>query len=200
MPDAKGWPRARGKRSEIESIFGPFGKAPNMGAFTQIFKGLVTGDPIKSIGDLIDQFHMSPEQKAQLQQAAQTLEVQRDQIEAARDEALAALQSKNISAETPGDDAFVRRARPSFLYVMIAGIAFSIIVFPILNLIAHKGLQMVEIPSAYLDLFGVVFLGYTGARTWEKTRGTTQGIQSTLEIHADRLNKLAEDKAAAEKK
>lgn len=167
-----------------------------MGAFTQIFKGLVTGDPIKSIGDLVDQFHMSPDQKAQLQQAAQELEVQRDQIEAARDEALAGLQSKNITAETQSDDPFVRRARPSFLYVMITGIAFSIIIFPILNLIAHKGLQMVEIPSAYLELFGVAFLGYTGARTWEKTRGTTEQIQNTLQIHADRLNKIVENQAA----
>jgi Holin of 3TMs, for gene-transfer release len=170
-----------------------------MGAFTQIFKGLVTGDPVKSIGDLVDQFHMSPEQKAQIQQAAQQLEVQRDQIEAARDEALADLQSKNITAETQSEDAFVRRARPSFLYVMIVGIAFSIIVFPILNLVTHKGLQMVEIPSAYLDLFGVSFLGYTGARTWEKTRGTTQDIQSTLQIHAERLNKIAESQAAEKK-
>jgi Holin of 3TMs, for gene-transfer release len=167
-----------------------------MGAFTQIFKGLVTGDPVKSIGDLIDQFHMAPEQKAQLQQAAQELEAQRDEIEAARDEALAGLQSKNITAETQSEDAFVRRARPSFLYVMITGIAFSIIVFPILNLLVHKSLQMVEIPSAYLDLFGVAFLGYTGARTWEKTRGTTEQIQSTLQIQADRLNKLAENQAA----
>lgn len=170
-----------------------------MGAFTTIFKGLVGGDPVKSIGDLIDQFHMSPDQKAQMQQAAQELEVQRSQIESARDEALAELQSKNITAETESEDAFVRRARPSFLYVMIIGIAFSIIVFPVVNLLTHKGLQMVEIPTTYLDLFGVSFLGYTGARTWEKTRGTTQDIQSTLQIHADRLNKLAEDKAADKK-
>lgn len=167
-----------------------------MGAFTQIFKGLVSGDPLKSIGDLIDQFHLSPEQKAQMQQAAQELEVQRDQIEAARDEALAGIQGQNIRAETESGDAFVRRARPTFLYVMILGIAFSIVIFPILNLVTHKGLLVVQIPDAYLDLFGVAFLGYTGARTWEKTRGTTDDIQSTLQVHADRLNKLAESKAA----
>ena len=167
-----------------------------MGAFTQIFKGLVGGDPIKSIGDLIDQFHVSPEQKAQMQQAAQELEVQREQIEAARDEALADLQSKNITAETTSEDAFVRRARPSFLYVMIIGIAFSIIVFPILNLVTHRGLQVVDIPDPYLQLFGVAFLGYTGARTWEKTRGTTGDIQNTLQVHADRLNKLVEKQTA----
>ncbi|HUI42081.1 MAG TPA: 3TM-type holin [Terriglobia bacterium] len=167
-----------------------------MGAFTQIFKGLVAGDPVKSITELIGEFHMSPEQTAQIQQAAQALEVQRDQIEAARDEALAGLQSKNITAETQSEDPYVRRARPTFLYVMIIGIAFSIVIFPILNLVTHRGLQMVEIPAGYLDLFGVSFLGYTGARTWEKTRGTSGDIQSTLQIHADRLNLLAEKQAA----
>jgi hypothetical protein len=161
-----------------------------MGAFTQIFKGLVTGDPVKSIGELIDQFHMSPEQTAQIKQAAAQLS------EAARDEALAGLQSKNITAETTSEDPYVRRARPTFLYVMILGIAFSIIVFPILNLVTHRGLQMVDIPEGYLDLFGVSFLGYTGARTWEKTRGTTDDIQNTLQVHADRLNKLAEKAAS----
>jgi hypothetical protein len=167
-----------------------------MGAFTQIFRGLVSGDPLKSINDLIDQFHLSPEQKAQMQQAAQALENQRDQIEAARDEALAEIQGQNIRAETESTDSYVRRARPTFLYVMILGIACSIIVFPLLNLVVHKGLEVMEIPDAYLELFGVAFLGYTGARTWEKTRGTTEDIQSTLQIHADRLNKLAESKAA----
>jgi hypothetical protein len=166
-----------------------------MGGFAQIFKGLVTGDPVKSIGDLIDQFHLSPEQKAQMQQAAQQLEVQRDEIEAARDEALASVQGQNIRAETQSEDHYVSRARPTFLYVMIAGIAFSIVIFPLLNLVTHKGLQMVEIPSAYLDLFGVAFLGYTGARTWEKTRGTTDDIQNTLQVHAERLNKLVETQA-----
>lgn len=163
-----------------------------MGGFAQVFKGLVGGDPLKSIGDLIEEFHLSPEQKAQMQQATQELEVRRDEIEAARDEALAEIQSRNITAETTSEDPFVRRARPTFLYMMILGIGFSIIIFPILNLVVHKGLQMVAIPDAYLGLFGASFLGYTGARTWEKTRGTTNDIRDALQVHADRLNKLAE--------
>ena len=31
-----------------------------------------------------------------------------------------------------------------------------------------------EIPGAYLELFGVSFLGYVGARNWEKTRGASK--------------------------
>ena len=142
-----------------------------MAGFADIFKGLVGGDPIKSIADLVDQFHLSPEQKVQMQQATQQLELQRAEIEAARDQALTAVQGQNIRAETESSDAYVRRARPTFLYVMIGAIACSVVVFPLLNLATHRGLTMVPIPEAYLELFGVAFLGYTGARTWEKTKG-----------------------------
>jgi Holin of 3TMs, for gene-transfer release len=135
-------------------------------------RGLFGGDPVKSLTGLIDEFHLSPEDKAKLQQAAQELEVRRDEIEAARDEALAQLQSANITAETKSDDSFVRRARPTFLYVIIAAMGYSLIVAPIINAFLHKGLVPMEIPGAYLELFGVAFLGYTGARTWEKTQGT----------------------------
>ena len=40
--------------------------------------------------------------------------MRRDENEAARDEALAQIQSQNITAETKSDDPYVRRARPTF--------------------------------------------------------------------------------------
>jgi len=131
----------------------------------------LVGTPFKSIGDLIEEFHLSPEDKAKLQQAAQELEVRREEIEAAREEALAQIQSQNITAETKSEDPYVRRARPTFLYVVIAAMAYSLIVAPTINACLHKGLVAMQIPDAYLELFGVAFLGYTGARTWEKTKG-----------------------------
>ena len=61
-------------------------------------------------------------------------------------------------------------ARP-FLYVIIAAMAYSLIVAPVINACLHKGLVPMQIPDSYLELFGFAFLGYTGARTWEKTKG-----------------------------
>lgn len=142
-----------------------------MPGFGEIFKGLLGGDPVQSIGDLIDQFHLSPDQKAQLQQATAELQLKRQEIETARDQALAEIQGQNIRTETSSSDAFVRRARPTFLYVMITAIGFSTVVFPILNLATGHGLAILQIPEAYLQLFGVAFLGYVGARTWEKSQG-----------------------------
>lgn len=142
--------------------------------FADIFKGLLGGDPVKSIGELIGQFHLSPDDKAKLQQAAQELELKREEIEAARNQALAQIQSTNITAETTSEDAYVRRARPTFMYVMIAAIGYSLVVAPVVNAFLHKGLVPMEIPDAYLELFGVAFLGYVGARTWEKTKGRSR--------------------------
>ena len=142
-----------------------------MGGFAAVFKTLLGGDPVAGVKSLIDEFHLSPEDKAKLQQAAAELETQREEIEAARDQALAEVQSKNITAETTSEDPYVRRARPTFLYVMIAAIAYSLIVAPVVNACLHKGLVPMVIPEAYLQLFGVAFLGYVGARTWEKTKG-----------------------------
>src|SRR6516162_9168848 len=122
--------------------------------FAEIFKGLLGGDPVKSIGDLIGQFHLSPEDKAKLQQVTQELEVRRDEIEAARDEALAQIQSQNITAETKSEDPYVRRARPTFLYVIIAAMAYSLIVAPTINACLHRGLVAMQIPNAYSNYSG----------------------------------------------
>jgi Holin of 3TMs, for gene-transfer release len=77
----------------------------------------------------------------------------------------------NITAETKSEDPYVRRARPTFLYVIMAAMAYSLIVAPTINACLHKGLVAMQIPDSYLELFGVAFLGYTGARSWEKTKG-----------------------------
>lgn len=105
-----------------------------MGGFAAIFKGLVGGDPVKSIGDLIDQFHLSPEQKAQMQQAAQELEVQRDQIEAARDEALADIAEKNVESSRAMQVA-VKSVLPPLLALVVTvgffGLLYLLIFRPI---------------------------------------------------------------------
>jgi hypothetical protein len=79
------------------------------------------------------------------------LKVRRDEIEAARDEALAQLQSANITAETKSQDPYVRRARPTFLYVIIAAMAYSLIVAPVINACLHKGLVPMQIPDSPTD-------------------------------------------------
>lgn len=142
-----------------------------MGAFATALKEIVGGDPVKGIASIIDEFHASPEEKAQIQQQLQQLELKRVELEDARDQALAAVQGQNIRAETTSQDAYVRRARPTFLYCMIIAIFYSLVIVPTVSAMGGQGFKALEIPGAYLQLFGVGFLGYTGARTWEKVKG-----------------------------
>ena len=135
-------------------------------------KGFLTGDPLKGIKGIIEEFHkrpMTPEEDLRLKE----LELKREELQQGIEVELAKVQGENIRAETMSEDAYVRRARPTFLYVMIAAIGFSLMVVPLINMISGQPPLILEIPDGYLQLFGVAFLGYVGARTWEKS--TTKG-------------------------
>jgi Holin of 3TMs, for gene-transfer release len=128
------------------------------------------------VNGLIDKFHMSPDDKAKFQAAvdANQKEIQLAQIEAeskaqdtlARETEAA---SGNIRAEAASGDKYTSRARPSFIYVVLAIILGNYLVFPL------AGKAPVTFPDAFFWLFGSCMLGYTGARTWEKVSILGQG-------------------------
>lgn len=89
-----------------------------------------------------------------------------------------AQQMSAILAEAQSADPWTSRARPSFMYVMYFMILMSI---PMGFLSAFKPevaaavangmkLWLAAIPEDLYMLFGVGYLGYTGARTWEKRK------------------------------
>lgn len=139
-----------------------------MGWLAKIF-----GGDVASVGDLFDKvigaFKLSPEKKAELEALKEqnATELQKLQIElegrvqdAISKEVEAA--SANIRAEAQTGDKYTSRARPSFIYVMLAIFICNFILFPLLKRPA------LEFPEALFWLFGSCMLGYTGARTWEK--------------------------------
>ncbi len=83
-----------------------------------------------------------------------------------------------IIAEANSTDPWTSRARPSFLYVMYALLLWAI---P-MGLIAAARPEMATaiaagmnaylsgIPESLYALFGTGYLGYTAARTWERSR------------------------------
>jgi hypothetical protein len=83
-----------------------------------------------------------------------------------------------IEPVDPGD-AFVRRARPGFLYVMYALILLALpigviaaISPPTAAAINHGvAAYLRAIPEPLYALFGTGYLGYTAARQWGKVRG-----------------------------
>ncbi len=81
-----------------------------------------------------------------------------------------------IVMEAKSKDPWTSRARPSFLYVMYT----LILAAPLIGILSvfspasaqavAAGMQawLAAIPTEMWSLFGVGYLGYTGARTWDK--------------------------------
>jgi hypothetical protein len=119
-----------------------------------------------------------PDKTAQAAERAQAelalLQVQNDQDVKVMTASLSA-----IIAEAQSTDPWTSRARPSFMYVIyvliLAGIPIGILAAfrpDIANNIASGlNLWLRAIPDSLYTLFGVGYLGYTGARTIEKSKG-----------------------------
>jgi len=81
-----------------------------------------------------------------------------------------------IVMEAQSKDPWTSRARPSFLYVMYAMILAAVpmgicsAISPSTAVAVADGMQawLSAIPTEMWTLFGVGYLGYTGARTWDK--------------------------------
>lgn len=88
------------------------------------------------------------------------------------------IQMSAILAEAQSPDPWTSRARPSFLWVMyvliLASIPMGILSAwrPELASAIASGMQawLAAIPEELWTVFGVGYLGYTGARSFERTR------------------------------
>lgn len=92
------------------------------------------------------------------------------------------VQMSAILAEAQSADPWTSRARPSFLYVIYAVVILGV---PMGFLSAFQpevaarvatgfGAWLQAVPDALWALFGAGYLGYTGARSWDKGRGLSK--------------------------
>lgn len=137
---------------------------------------ILGGTLLESVKGLIDSFHLSPEQAAQFKAAADAnanqLALKQLDLDAKTQDTLAReveAASANIRAEASSGDKYTSRARPSFIYVMLALLVTNYAVIPLLH---GKPLDW---PDPLFWLFGSAMLGYTGARTWEKVAAIGNG-------------------------
>ncbi|MDD3183628.1 MAG: 3TM-type holin [Alphaproteobacteria bacterium] len=85
-----------------------------------------------------------------------------------------------ILAEAQSADPWTSRARPSFMYViyvlLLASLPMGILfaVDPVMAKNITEGFKawLLAIPDPIIQLFGLGYLGYTGARSFEKWKGT----------------------------
>lgn len=132
--------------------------------------------PMFELGkSILDRFAPDPTKKAE-QEAALALALQQGVFEQQ------AQQLSAIMAEAQSADPWTSRARPSFLYVMYVMIAAAIPMGflsafnPGMATQVASGMQawLAAIPNELYTLFGVGYLGYTGARSWDKIKGVSK--------------------------
>jgi hypothetical protein len=89
-----------------------------------------------------------------------------------------------IKESLKSEDAYVRRARPTFMYLFYAIILFNFAIFPILAaaIPAVELFVYPALPSELYWLFGSAFLGYTGFRSYDKRNKLKNGGESHLTI------------------
>lgn len=147
-----------------------------MSFLTQILGGGL-GQLVK---DVVGTFKLSPEKKLELEALVEaneqaikmkeyeltvkSIEAETKSIEQA---------SLNIRAEAQSGDKYTSRVRPTFMYLFYIILAFNFIILPIAQMIDGYGLQdlkLLQFPDIMWQVFVAGYLGYTGVRTFEKSK------------------------------
>ena len=121
------------------------------------------------VGEVIDRVIPDPKAReaAKLQLIQQAQEGKLKEVEQ---------QLSAIVAEAQSKDPWTSRARPTFLYVVYLLILMSIPMALVHAFNPELSLRLIEgfngwlnaIPESIITLFGVGYLGYTGARSYDK--------------------------------
>ena len=89
----------------------------------------------------------------------------------------------NIREEGQSSDSFVSRARPAFLYLFYFILSVIVVVMPCIGIFLpqeidpfYKGVAaaFAAIPNELWGVFVAGYLGYSGVRTYEKTKGISK--------------------------
>jgi hypothetical protein len=119
---------------------------------------------------LIGKLFPDPEQRAKAELELLTMQ-QNGELEAAK------VQMSAIIAEAQSADPFTSRSRPSFLYVFYFLLLCLVVIAPFLGVFFPEQMELffdnvakgfAAIPEELWWTFTVGYLGYTGARTYEK--------------------------------
>lgn len=130
-----------------------------------IFDSLVK-PALDSVTALIGQFHMSPEEKAQAQQAIADASAAAQKQAQDYDVQLNAIAGQNIRQEEGSGDAFTVRARPSVIWMGVLLIFWNYALVPTFGI--KWRMVPVNLPDAFWWTWGTVVTGYVFSRSTEK--------------------------------
>ena len=149
-----------------------------MGFLESIVGGGI-GEAVKGIGDVVDRFVTTPDEKTTAK-----LEIQK--ILAAQDAPLQetlraeiSAKEKILVAELQSGDRYTARARPTIVYVGLAVIVANDCLFPWLAWAFGKAPPTFSLPSEFWIAWGGVVSVYAIGRTMEK-RGASGGVVGAI--------------------
>lgn len=125
-----------------------------------VLRGGISG-LVGSVSDIIDRFVQTPDEKAKALLELRALEVRETEI-------IVSSASAAVQKEAESPDPWVRRARPTFLYIMYAVLVWNFMLLPVVQLLTTQPLSPITLPDDLYYLFGAGYLGYVGARSWDK--------------------------------
>lgn len=132
-----------------------------MSWFTNLFSSTAT-EPIKAVGNVLDNLFTSDEEKL-------TLEVVKQRLE---QKPLLA-QAEIMKTQALHRSTFVAGARPFLMWVCGLGFLFAFVINPILQWIAPE-LGSPELPLDVMMELTLAMLGLAGLRTFEKLKGISR--------------------------
>lgn len=122
----------------------------------------------KLVSTVLDKIKLDPSKKAEIELAMAQNEHELKKIEADLEARLAEAASANIRAEVASNSWLSKNSRPMFLFIGSVAIWMN----PIISMVAQlfgRTIPLIEIPPEIYWLYGSGFLGYVGARSFEKT-------------------------------
>lgn len=117
---------------------------------------------------ILNKFVADPQAKAEALEALRKDDITILQIESDLQTKLNETAGQNIRADAQSGDKFTERARPTFMYIVEAILAFNFIGIPAVQLVTGKALAPFNLPADLLTLFGVCVTGYVMSRTVDK--------------------------------
>jgi Holin of 3TMs, for gene-transfer release len=129
-------------------------------------KDVLGSSLLDSVKGIIQEFHMSPEDKAKL--TAQ-IDAEKDQFETAEKDyntKLNDIAGQNIRAEEQSGDKFTARARPAVIWVGLLMFFWNYCFVPSAGI--HWHIPSLPIPDTFSEIWGVVVTGYVFNRTVDK--------------------------------
>jgi hypothetical protein len=117
---------------------------------------------------IIEKFVPDPQAKEAALEKLRTDAITVQQMENDLQAKLNETAGQNIRADAQSGDKFTERARPTFMYIVEAILAFNFIGIPVVQLITGKAIQPFNLPADLLTLFGVCVTGYVMSRSVDK--------------------------------